>query len=808
MSSAQKTVIQLDEAVHSLDIGLLNRLCKASPNPALIVNASLPHKFSTPLSLACSLPKSLPFAKTLVHYSCSLNDENAMLNAISRLDVELIKYLNSLIRHSEFDIERHAELLRAFLAAELVPDAAAAGTLLKVNHPRLHSILLNCGFPLQSVLASNLLRDQKCTTLRTMVELLGDRATATMLNDVMRMAINIKSDIQILQLLVDLKAKVHASELSVALQSSSFEVISFLLQAFSWSEQSLVTGQSGSPILLQLCRRSVDDARFDQLVIDAVEQHGANIHSKNSVGQTAIFFAKSQQVARLLLKHRAKVNIRSQPMLYSPLHHAVLHNAADVVSELLAAGANPHPRLLSGETPLVLAQNRRLRDEPFDPRIVELLEKHSRISPYMSPSPLERPDCDLSSYRCLIFNHNQNVIAYSFQEGKAFVWTLNDARAKLREIAVPHHGIHACASPVAPQLCIVVQHNYTYGLVYLNVGSGVKKVFEVDFMEGLDNIMYSRDGTAIFCGPQVQPNTMYSLSPNGEGVMLHMHHLDALADLNYGYADSGRYLLKTGIGPCTTDSECAIVLSLGMFTIGFDSVMKFVHEQLNTGSVATNCFSCIRPGTPFSHSQESIMDNAVCLTADNAVIGGAYGGVVMHSRKRNRFIHYPTAVRVRQLVPQTQRSVLACAPGIIYAFDLRLGALRHAWPVRGIPTLSADGLLAAACTSAGLELYHLPRRLSSWTPESHRAYPLSLHKLAMTLLCMAAYDPQTGEARYPNSHWCLLPIELLLVILAQIADTTTGKQSTEHLHKWPETGLHVSQPNDYTYFVQSLPLLH
>lgn len=100
--------------------------------------------------------------------------------------------------------------------------------------------------------------------------------------------------------------------------------------------------------------------------------YSALTNIKDLLGNTPIFYVKSVETAKELLKHGAKINIHNNSG-ETPLYHAVLMNEVETVSALLEAGADPNE--------VVLFQEAMLR--PLDlavllehNEIAELLKQH------------------------------------------------------------------------------------------------------------------------------------------------------------------------------------------------------------------------------------------------------------------------------------------------------------------------------------------------------------------------------------------------------------------------------------------------
>jgi ankyrin repeat protein len=95
------------------------------------------------------------------------------------------------------------------------------------------------------------------------------------------------------------------------------------------------------PLYAAICADSIECVR---LLLDA----GADLHQRDDQKRTPIFWARSVEVARLLVERRANIEARG-PFDWTPLHAAVgesIHH----VRALLAAGANPNATCDQGYT--------------------------------------------------------------------------------------------------------------------------------------------------------------------------------------------------------------------------------------------------------------------------------------------------------------------------------------------------------------------------------------------------------------------------------------------------------------------------
>lgn len=81
---------------------------------------------------------------------------------------------------------------------------------------------------------------------------------------------------------------------------------------------------------------------------------GVPVNAADDDDQTAMFHADAE-VAKVLIAHGAKVNIRSKTIGFTPMHHAAGFAGPELVEVLLAAGADVNARDAVGRTPLELA---------------------------------------------------------------------------------------------------------------------------------------------------------------------------------------------------------------------------------------------------------------------------------------------------------------------------------------------------------------------------------------------------------------------------------------------------------------------
>src|SRR5207248_8463147 len=76
--------------------------------------------------------------------------------------------------------------------------------------------------------------------------------------------------------------------------------------------------------------------------VAALLDRGADVNAKGAYGTTALAFAADKghvEVVKLLLRHKADVNTKDTFYKAAPLDWAMMHDRADIIKELVEAGA-------------------------------------------------------------------------------------------------------------------------------------------------------------------------------------------------------------------------------------------------------------------------------------------------------------------------------------------------------------------------------------------------------------------------------------------------------------------------------------
>ena len=139
-------------------------------------------------------------------------------------------------------------------------------------------------------------------------------------------------------------------ESGVSCSASSQGASGHALQAVESESQLYIEGMT--PLMIS-CFRG-DRKRVEQLL-----QAGGSVDARDSLGRTAIWYARSGDIISLLVKYGASMNARDTSGA-TPLIDAASRRELDTVKGLLANGADPDARDGHGRTALMLAARERL----------------------------------------------------------------------------------------------------------------------------------------------------------------------------------------------------------------------------------------------------------------------------------------------------------------------------------------------------------------------------------------------------------------------------------------------------------------
>ena len=105
--------------------------------------------------------------------------------------------------------------------------------------------------------------------------------------------------------------------------------------------------------------------------IEAIKQHlddGTEVNAKDENGLTPLHFAKTKEIADLLISKGADVNAKEAKNQITPLHWAAWRGRKEIVELLIANGADVNAKEIGGDTPL--------DDVLLDKETADLLRKH------------------------------------------------------------------------------------------------------------------------------------------------------------------------------------------------------------------------------------------------------------------------------------------------------------------------------------------------------------------------------------------------------------------------------------------------
>ena len=114
----------------------------------------------------------------------------------------------------------------------------------------------------------------------------------------------------------------------------------------------LVLGLAVSPVVADPIHDAAEAG--DVAKVMALLASGVKIDARE-YSQTPLHYARTAEVAKVLLKAGARVSSRAS-VGYTPLHRAASGGRADVVEFLLSVGANGKAKSEDGETPFDLAK--------------------------------------------------------------------------------------------------------------------------------------------------------------------------------------------------------------------------------------------------------------------------------------------------------------------------------------------------------------------------------------------------------------------------------------------------------------------
>ena len=125
------------------------------------------------------------------------------------------------------------------------------------------------------------------------------------------------------------------------------------------------------PIIAKLSDIDIHEASINGN-IEIVKKHlaaGVNVNEKDETSWTPLHFAKTKEVAELLISNGGDVNAKNN-IGDTPLHQAVFDGHRDIVELLIANGADVNAKDDHGQTPLDTAIQYK------KPETADLLRKH------------------------------------------------------------------------------------------------------------------------------------------------------------------------------------------------------------------------------------------------------------------------------------------------------------------------------------------------------------------------------------------------------------------------------------------------